>query len=153
MNTFYLTTKWKFISSLWKFLLTCIVIGLAIYFIRLFSIVYLAIGIFSFSLSVYSLYKERIVITEKGIEYRKWFYAFWAITVDWNELDEIGYYGFREGLFVDKESIVQLKPENIFVTYWGAGRSAFIPLSSFSNDWQNSEIGQVVKKHAPHLFE
>lgn len=153
MSTFYLTSKWKIILSLWQFILISLVLVPAIYFIRFFSIFYLAIGIFSFLFSVYSLDKERIVVTEKGIEYRRWFYAFLTINVNWTDFDEIGWYGFREGLFIDKESITQFTPHHLFVTYWGLGRSAFIPLSVFSNVWRNSEIGHAIKKHAPHLFE
>ena len=39
-------------------------------------------------------------------------------------------------------SVLEAYPQNIA-----------IPLSCFSNNWRDSELGQQIKQYAPHLFE
>ena len=151
MNTYHLTTKWKFIEAMWSITITALLFGTFAYFVRFFLVLYLIMGITALASTFYDLATERIIVSERGIEYRKLAFAF---EVSWADMDEFGYYWFREGLLIEKDAI---KP--IFVyrpTYailMGFGQSAFIPLSSFSNNWRSSELGKQIKQYAPRLFE
>ncbi|MFT3892621.1 MAG: hypothetical protein QM730_13380 [Anaerolineales bacterium] len=101
--------------------------------------------------SLYYIAHEKIIVSEKGIEYRTLAFAF---EVNWADIDELSYHWFREGLLIEKDAI---KPRFIYrttyVTLMGFGQSAFIPLSSFSNNWRNSKLGQQIKQYASRLFE
>ncbi len=118
------------------------------YITRVFLICYLIIYLINFVFALYSVTKEKVVITERGIEYHK---LVFSIDVDWNNIQEIGRYWFREGMFVDREAVTQYTPSRIFITYGGLGQTAFIPLSGFANNWRTSEIGNAIRKYAPHL--
>lgn len=151
MNTYYLTTKWKFIEATWSVIIIVLLLGTFAYFVRFFLVLYLIMGIIALASTFYGLANERIIVSEKGIEYRALAFAF---EVSWADIDELGYYWFREGLLIEKDTI---KPKLVYrptyATLMGFGQSAFIPLSSFSNNWRSSELGQQIKQHAPRLFE
>jgi hypothetical protein len=98
---------------------------------------------------------EHIELSVNGIEYHRFGLTF---NVKWENIEEINTYWqipFRqEGLYID--------PDLIRITQWSLGsykahsgwsRKSFIPLSIFSENWRDSELGQQIKQYAPHLFE
>lgn len=152
MKTYYLTTQWKIIIFSWSVIYTGLVFGLFAYFLRFFLVLYLFFVVISLVSTMYYLNTAKIIVTENGIEYHA--PLVFAIEVVWGTIEEIKYYWFREGLFVERTSInVKYANRNTYATFMGYGRSAFIPLSSFSDNWRDSELGQQIKQYAPHLFE
>jgi hypothetical protein len=112
-------------------------------------------GVFVLVTSFKNITSEHIVISNNGIEYHRLGLTF---NVKWENMKEInGYWSMpfkQEGIYVD--------PDIIRITEWGLGsykayggwsRKAFIPLSKFSENWRDSELGEQIKQHAPHLFE
>jgi len=101
--------------------------------------------------AIYNIWNQHVVISENEIVY-------WRLGLEfktaWEDFETIGNYLFQEGLFVDKS---QIKIRTWFLgtieTYIGFGQNVFIPISFFSNNWRNSELGQQIKQYAPHLFK
>ena len=94
---------------------------------------------------------QNITLSSDGIYYRSFGYnAFIA----WENTKNIGTYSRAfwhfAGIYFDKAA------GELEVWFPGAyfGRSeVFIPLSLFSENWRDSELGQQIKQYAPHLFE
>jgi hypothetical protein len=151
-KTYYLTTKWKIIYFSLSAIYHVVVIGISSYFVQLFAIAYIVMGLISLIFSVYGLNKVRIILNPQGIEYHVPFVFVYEVT--WGVIQEIGFYGFRECLFIDKNLVkVNYSKGEIYATYMGFGDFAFIPLNAFSNSWRNSELGQQIQQYAPNLFE
>jgi hypothetical protein len=152
MKTYYLTMRWKTIIFLWSAIYTGLIFGLFAYFLRFFLVLYVILGVVSLVSTVYYLCSTKIIVTDKGIEYH--IPLVFVIEIAWGEIDEIGYHWFREGMFIERNSInIKHANRNTYATFMGYGQSAFIPLSSFSNNWRDSKLGQQIKQYAPHLFK
>jgi hypothetical protein len=152
MQIYYLTSRWKVLSFLSTTIYAGIIMGTFSYFIRMFAALYMVMGVVVLIATVYALKSERIIVTPKGIEYHV--PLTFAIEASWGEMEEIRRYWLREGLFVDRNSInIKYANRNTYATFMGFGQSAFIPLSSFSENWRDSELGQQIKQYAPHLFQ
>ena len=85
---------------------------------------------------------QKIVISRNGIEY----HAGWSrIEATWKDVEKIVFrwdlFDKTEGLLVPKTGEMPLLLSKLF-----------IPLSLFANDWRESELGEEIKKNAPHLF-
>ena len=154
MNTYYKTKRSKTFDILINGVILVLVSFTILYFLPflllqvliwdliLFIIILLAVIVFPIS----------ITISTKGIEYSQPFRTF---NIDWEGFDKIGKHWFVEGLIIRFGYMVPLKnsfPANV-KTYGGTPPFDFIPLSSFSNNWRDSELGQQIKQYAPHLFE
>jgi len=152
MKIYYISLRWKIIHTLWSVVTAGLILGAFSYFLKFFLIMYIIFGAIFLVAGIYTLSHTKIIITEKGIEYHVPL-AF-AYEVLWGNIDEVGYYWFREGLFADRNSInINYVSRNIYATFMGYRQSVFIPLSSFSNNWRDSELGQRIKQYAPRLFE
>jgi len=94
--------------------------------------------------------KEHISISANGIEYNRPGIIF---EVNWKNIerygDQLTVAGNQEGLFVDKSNI---KIKHWYVLEMLNRQKVFIPLSCFSENWHNSELGKQIKQYAPHLF-
>jgi hypothetical protein len=147
MKTYYLTPKFKLVN---------IIISILI-LVFLFKIIpnYYCIGVFAvviLLIAVSNIRSERIILSDKVIQYRRLGLAFNA---KWEDIEGVGKNFLipviYEGLLID--------PERIRMSEWWLGsyanwiRKAFIPLSCFANNWRDSDLGQQIKQHAPHLFE
>jgi hypothetical protein len=151
MNTYYLTSKFKILYAIISILIFALLF-------KIFTPNYVCLGIYGALIlvtSVKNVVSEKIVISDKGIEYHRLGLTF---STKWENAREIDTQWFppfeQEGISLD--------PDLIRITEWWLGnykayggwsRKAFIPLSKFSDNWRDSELGQKIKQHAPHLFE
>lgn len=107
--------------------------------------------------SIYWIRKENLSISEEGLEYNGPDLAF---RTKWKNIESISagwHFPFRaEGVIVDK-SVIQVRKMSFGVIkrypVWGFSQNVFIPLSCFSDNWRDSELGQLIKQCAPHLFK
>jgi hypothetical protein len=151
MKTYYATPLWKVILVLVPNITIALIITALAYFESFFIIVYAVFGMLWFVMAIYVANKTRIVIDEKGIEY--YVPLNFAYRVGWGNINEVGYYWFREGLCVDKTSIeIIYDSRRTYATLMDFGQFSFIPLSIFAKDWKKADIGQHIKQYAPHLF-
>jgi hypothetical protein len=101
--------------------------------------------------------KKHIVVSEKSIEYNTPKVMFQAKWQDFEKLSSGWHEQIKqEGIVIDKlkletKNAFQQLPSKEYVL--SKSSKAFIPLSCFSENWRDSELGQQVKQHAPHLFE
>ena len=151
MNSYYLTSKFKILYAIIATLLTILAY-------RLFSPFYICVGIFAaINLSMFfkNIASEKIVISDKGIEYHRLGLTFDTTWKNVREIDTKWFPPFQqEGIPLD--------PDQIRITEWSTGNytpnvglsgRSFIPLSKFSENWRDSELGGQIKQYAPHLFE
>jgi hypothetical protein len=151
MNTYYLTAKYKILYTVTS--------ALVLLFLYKISppdfICFGVISIYIIIVTIKSITDEHITLSNSGIEYHRVGLTFHA---KWENVREIKIYWFipfeQEGIFID--------PDLIRITEWWLGsykgfggwsQKSFIPLSKFSISWRDSEFGQQIKQHAPHLFE
>jgi hypothetical protein len=102
-------------------------------------------------LMAYSAIQIRLVISPEGIEY---YQVGYSVKTTWNNVARVGEIPagriMAEGLILYEQAL--------FVDNWLSGvkyiqtRGKLIPLSLFKRDWLESELGQDIKKYAPHLF-
>jgi hypothetical protein len=135
-------------------LMSFLIPGVVLYTSPGASALFLCLLIYSLGLfltSIHSIWNEHIVVSENEITYKRLGLEY---KVFWKSFDLIGVYLFQEGLFVDK---AQIKIKTWFTggieTYMGYGQKVFIPVSLFSDNWRESELGQQIKQYAPHLFQ
>lgn len=86
---------------------------------------------------------QKLVVARSGIEYHV---GLSRIKASWKDVEKIvsrwDVFPRTEGLIVPKIGDLPLLLSKLF-----------IPLSLFAENWRDSELGQEIKKHAPHLFE
>ncbi len=102
-------------------------------------------------LMAYSAIQIRLVISPEGVEY---YQVDYSVKTTWNNVARVGEIPagriMVEGLILYESAI--------FVDSWLSGvkyiqtRGKLIPLSLFKREWLDSELGQNIKKYAPHLF-
>ncbi|MEW5830559.1 MAG: hypothetical protein AB1846_16840 [Chloroflexota bacterium] len=95
----------------------------------------------------YRGYYEKITLSERGVEYNTLGYV---VDIKWNTAKRLGtnWDGFYKstGLFASDYSMKKKSwLPNMF-------KETFIPLSIFSSNWSDSDLGQQIKLYAPHLF-
>ncbi len=162
MNSYYLTSRSKYIYFMVSLLTLIAMIGLFVYIfpkIYCFQIYLLGLGSFSIYYIIQTIRNEHIVVSEKGIEYYSP-----GITVEAKRegFEKISFYWYRgirnECLLIDN-SQTRLKkwsyparypPTTLLESF---RQKTIIPLSCFSNNWRDSELGQQIKQYAPHLFK
>jgi hypothetical protein len=115
---------------------------------RITSPLFFLIGIFWTLHYFYRGYHENIILSKKGLEYNAFGYV---VNIKWDAIKQIGIKWDNTyksvGVFASDYSMrKKFWLPNMF-------KEIFIPLSFFSSDWRDSELGQQIKKHAPHLFQ
>jgi hypothetical protein len=99
----------------------------------------------------YSAIQIRLVISPNGIEY---YQVGYGVRTSWDNVARIG--EIPAGLIM-AEGLILYEPA-LFVGKLFSGvkyiqtRGQVIPLSLFKRDWVDSELGQQIKRYAPHLF-
>jgi hypothetical protein len=98
---------------------------------------------------------EKIVISDEGIEFHRLGLTFHT---KWEFVSEINTKWFPP---FQQDGII-LGPDQIRITEWWTGNytpygglsgKSFIPLSKFSENWRDSELGGQIKHYAPQLFQ
>jgi hypothetical protein len=86
---------------------------------------------------------QKLVVAHSGIEYHV---GLSRIKASWKDVEKIvsrwDVFPKTEGLIVPKTGELPLLLSKLF-----------IPLSLFAENWRESDLGQEIKKHAPHLFD
>ncbi|MFN8412886.1 MAG: hypothetical protein U0Z26_10895 [Anaerolineales bacterium] len=162
MNTYYLTTRAKYLFSFFTLFYLIIFISLLFYASRevfCVQIVFLGFGIFNINYMLRKLNEEHIEISQNGIEYHAPGIIF---ATNWEEIKSITKHwhngGRHECLVVDNSKI-RMKEWSFFYgrtipqPFELPPRYTLIPLGCFSEDWRDSELGQQIKQYAPHLFK
>ena len=102
-------------------------------------------------LMAYSAVQIRLVISSEGVEY---YQVGYSVRTTWSNVARIGEIPagkiMAEGLILHEPALFV---DRIFsgVNYIQT-RGQVIPLSLFKRDWVDSDLGQEIKKYAPHLF-
>ena len=157
MNSYYLTKYSKRIYSTTLLIAFLAFSGLCFYLLQ--DIIYMQIFFLEFGLfSIYAVFQkiknEHIVLAEQGIEFHTPGVIFETRWEDIKHISKYWHFGFvQECLVIDNSRIRMRKwyghiPAPIF-----SSMKTLIPLSSFSENWRDSELGQQIKQYAPHLFE
>jgi len=96
----------------------------------------------SFLLCLISVYKNRLIFTEQGIEFIDFFIK---VTSDWKNVKEIFTTRGREQVLIFKTTS--------YVTYFGSKEATDyeVSLSGYEDEWQTGEIGRLIKENAVHL--
>ena len=163
MNRYELTKKYKafyILTSVPAFVPAVIFAYLSQKILCLNLFAYLIIGIGIIRL-VYWIRNESIEISEKSIVYKT---SGLTIETSWNNIEDIKrvfipvFFTRQECLTIDqsKIKIISTSLLGMFISPISAGlnlQKAIIPLSHFSDNWRDSDIGQQIKQLAPHLFE
>lgn len=143
-------------------LLFIIILGVYLYIFRgvfCFQISFLGLGLVGIYFTLQKMRNEHIVIAEKEIEYHS---PGIIIVTKWENAEKISNYwhnGFRhECILVDNSKIVIKKwssflGRTIPAPFESFSSKTIIPLSCFSENWRDSDLGQQIKQYAPHLFE
>jgi hypothetical protein len=158
MKTYYLTSFWKYYSSLSSSVLFWFVLGAVAYQWKYLDFVFLTsmLGLADTALRFSSMPASRIVVSQKGIIWHSTGFTLWA---SWEDVQKISYrvYGFslQEGLAVRKLSVqINNRGVGYLPTPWQIPPfKPFIPLSCFLDHWRDSELGDEIKQYAPHLFQ
>ncbi|HQU37108.1 MAG TPA: hypothetical protein PLR65_11040 [Anaerolineales bacterium] len=101
-----------------------------------------------------NLTTERLTLSDEGIEYHRLGLTF---NTKWENVRVLRTRWFspfeQEGIFLaaDQFRITEWWINSNELGVWG--QKAFIPLSKFSDNWRNTELGIQIKQYAPHLFE
>ena len=160
MQTYYLTPRFKLITTVVFLPLAILQFGIFIFLSKQSSclVIYiLALSIFGIFRGFRTLNEEYIVVGEKAIEHHRRGSTF---EIKWSDVENISprwfVLGKQDSLIVDK-SKVKIQDMSTFGAWHVINilkpQEAFVPLSCFSENWRDSDLGQQIKQHAPHLFE
>lgn len=153
-----LTPKFKKLSRFVNLTAFIIITGLYMYFFKsgCFILYFLMFGIFSISRNFRALEEETIYISDKTIEYRQLGSSF---EVQWGKIEKISqrWHLYKQDCLIIDNSNIRIKD----MSFWGSSftynlfdwQEIFIPLTCFSENWRDSELGQKIKQYAPHLFQ
>lgn len=107
---------------------------------------------------VYWIRKENISISDMGIVYDT---PGLVLEVKWEDIQNISHcwrFLIRQECLVVDQSHAKIKRWAVYANSYPHPlknyiQSIAIPLSCFSENWRDSELGQQIKQYAPHLFE
>lgn len=107
---------------------------------------------------VYWIQYESITITPETIEYNT---PGMILVVKWKDIEEISHcwrFLIRQECLVLDRSNSTIKEWALYANTYSHPlknylQSVAIPLSCFSENWRDTELGQQIKQYAPHLFE
>ena len=168
MKEYYLTKRFKY-GYVGLYLMTIALWGFAIgWFLSVSSSAnqvwfcfvgyFLVLGIISMFLAIYNIMYEHIAVSEKGVEYHS---PWMILEMPWSSIEKISYrwhrnYLWLECFVVDNSQIRLLKwsffERELPPSFTLFSRSRAIPLSCFSENWRENELGRQIKQYAPQLF-
>jgi len=161
VKTYFLTKRSKIYTLGWSFLFPVAFIGIFIYLVRdvpCLAIYFLGLGIFGLYFPIAQIRNEHLLISENGIEYRS---PWMMVEAKWEDIERISqhwYHGLLNECLVVDNSKARIKKWKFPARYppspYGFfSQKTIFPLSSFADNWRDSELGQQIKQHAPHLFQ
>ena len=162
MSIYYLTNRSKYNFCVVSLLSLIAILGFFLYIfpnILCFQIYLSGLGLLGIYNIIQKIRNEHIVVSEKGIEYHAPGVIF---ETAWKNIEIISKYwhnGFRQDCLLVDSSQVRMKKWSFFLgrnlpmPFGFTLQKTLIPLSGFSENWRDSELGQQIKQYAPHLFE
>lgn len=162
MNSYYLTNRSKYLLTAFSTLILAMICGLFLYIFHstpCVQIYFIGAGIYNIYYVIQKTQKEHIMISEKEIEYNSPGISFEA---NWEDIKEISTYwhnGFRNECLLIDNSRVHTKKNSLLMQrtiptpFEFVPKETIIPLSCFSENWRDSELGSQIKQYAPHLFK
>lgn len=161
MNTYYLTKRSKIYTLAWSFLVYAVFFGFFYYLFRNITcllIYLLGLGFFGVYFLIVQIRNEHLLVSESGIEYHS---PWMIIETKWEDIEAISqhwYHGLLNDCLVVNNSKARIKKWKFPVRYppspFGfSSQKTIFPLSSFADNWRDSDLGQQIKQYAPHLFE
>ena len=107
---------------------------------------------------IYWISKENISVSDTGIVYDT---PGMILDIKWENVKKISRcwrFFIRQDCLVVDQSAVKIKNWTISANSYPSvlenyPQNIAVPLSCFSNNWRDSELGQQIKQYAPHLFE
>jgi hypothetical protein len=162
MSSYYLTNRSKYILFVVSLLSLIAILGFFFYIFPdnlCFQIYLSGLGLLGAYNIIQKIRNEHIVVSEKGIEY---FAPGVIFETAWKNIERISKYwhnGFRQDCFLIDSSQIRMKKWSFFLgrnlpmPFGFTLQKTLIPLSGFSENWSDSELGQQIKQYAPHLFE
>ena len=162
MNSYYLTNHSRYIYIVISLLSLVVFMGVFFYIfpkVLCLQLYLLGLGLFGIYNLIQKVRNEHIIVSEKGIEY----YAPGIIfETNWKSIEQISTYwhnGSRQDCLLVDSSQIRMKKWSFFLgrnlpmPFGFTLNKTLIPLSGFSENWRDSELGQQIKQYAPHLFE
>lgn len=162
MNSYFLTRRHKYSYAILFTLGNAIFVTFLFYVARNFTCLYvyfIGLGIINTFFIFQKIRNEHIVVLEKGIEYHS---PGIIVEANWEDFETITFYWYQgarnECLLIDN-SHTRLKKWSFPARYppttllESLRQKTIIPLSCFSENWRDSELGQQIKLYAPHLFK
>ena len=161
MEKFYLTSRYKFLYSCIAILsfLPFLVLLYWIWRLPVFNVFLFIIILIAGIRCIYWIRKENISISDTGIVYDTP-----GMILDVNKWENIKKISCCWRFFIRQDCLV-VDQSNVKIKNWTINANSYpsvleaypqniaIPLSCFSNNWRDSELGQQIKQYAPHLFE
>jgi hypothetical protein len=161
MNSYFLTNRSKYYYFAFSMIPLIAIMGLFLYFTRNFVCVqfyFLGCALYAIYVLLKKLRTEHVAISEKGVEYSAPGINF---EVHWSDVEKLSKhwrFGFQHECLLVGNSKVRVKK------WWGGNfgiptpmnfwtDKTIVPLSCFSENWRDSELGRQIKQYAPHLFE
>jgi hypothetical protein len=150
MKTYYLTTKPKILSLIAPIVILAFFFGINQDNLVCFG----SISVLFALLTISNIISEHVTLSKDGIKYHRVGLTF---NTEWKNVRELKTRWVppfeQEGIILtaDQFRIAEWWVNSNELGVWG--QKAFIPLSKFSDNWRDSELGQQIKQYAPHLFE
>jgi hypothetical protein len=95
--------------------------------------------------------KRRLLINPFGLAYRS--YGSATVRAIWADIESVGRYRWlwfpaEEGVFLSKGAWMSNPLMGLYGRWY-----RFVPLTLFDPDWRTGEIGGLIRRYAPQLFE
>lgn len=157
MKTYYLTSFWKYYSVLSGPILFWSILGALVHQDKYFDFLFIAsmLGLADTARALYHVPISHIVVSKSGVV---WHGTGFTLSTSWEDIEKISnhIYGFsiQEGLAMTRLKVrINQTGVSYLPTPWHSPPvRPFIPLSCFVDNWRDSELGEQIKKNAPHLF-
>ncbi|MFZ5857061.1 MAG: hypothetical protein ACOYZ6_09525 [Chloroflexota bacterium] len=161
MDVYYLTSRFKLFVILQGLIIIVIQTGILVYSARdimCCAVSFLVLGGAYFFRGIFVLNMDYIVLNKTGIEYHR---KNSTLKVLWEDMESISPRWFLTGrhdsIVADSAKVTTYRHDSSpFGSLISAGeykpKHVFIPISCFSDNWHDSELGQQIKRRAPNLF-
>jgi hypothetical protein len=160
MQKFHLTPRYKLLYSLVGVLssLPFLVAMYWIWRVPVFNVFLFIIILLAEVRFFYWIRKENISVSDAGIMYDT---PGMILEVKWEDIQKISHcwrFLIRQECLIVDQSRVKIKGWAIYANTYSRPfekyfQSIAIPLTSLSDNWRDSELGQQIKQYAPHLFQ
>jgi hypothetical protein len=160
MQKYYTSSRYKLLYSLIGLLvlIPVIVLSYRLWRVPVFNYVLFLLITLVIIRAVYWIRNENIAISNSGLEYDT---PGIILEIKWENIQKVSHvwkWFIRQECLVADQAHVKIKRWAIYANSYPSllenyPQNIAIPLSCFSENWRDSELGQQIKQYAPHLFE